>query len=121
MVSPSAPLPLAWGQIAPPLALQLQVKPVRPGGIASLTTEPPAARSPTLSTCTVYPTVPPGTAAPVPAVFTICSTGTDGSIALSVQGGALLAGAHNEPAGGSSVATFVICAGGAAANVAVIE
>src|SRR3569623_1193815 len=53
MVSYIAPLPLAFGQTAPPAAAQVQVELVRPNGIGSLTTVPFAPTLPVFVTTTV--------------------------------------------------------------------
>lgn len=56
---PMFPAPLAAGQAAPPDATHVQVAPVMPEGMVSLTPAPLTASGPRLATVMLYVTVPP--------------------------------------------------------------
>jgi hypothetical protein len=118
-VSFNAPVPLAFGQAAPPLAVQLQPWLAIPLGIGSATTVLAAFTVPVLLTTTVYTTVPPGVAVVVFALFAIFTCGTGGTVTMLLHGGGVFPGVHRLPVGGVPVAVFVTCAGGVALTIAV--
>src|SRR6202008_1214665 len=94
-VSWIAPEPSVFGQTAPPLAEQVQVKSVRPAGRGSVMMAPSALMLPVLVTMTVKSTVPPGLSSGVAVVLTICRMGVEGSTVLAMQGGSVLFGTQS--------------------------
>jgi hypothetical protein len=118
-VSFNAPVPLGFGQAAPPLATQVQVWLAMPVGIGSDTTVPAASTVPVLLATIVYTIVPLGVSVVVVVLFCTLTCGTGGTVTVLLHGGGALLGVHTPPAGGVALAVLVTCAGGEPFTVAV--
>jgi hypothetical protein len=115
IVSLIAPLPDAFGQDAPPLAVHVHIALAMPAGRGSVMSVFGAATEPEFSTTIVYAIVPFGRATVAAVVFVIETTGPAEATAVSEQ-----LPAHAPPAGGVIVAVFDTAAGGAAVAMAAI-
>jgi hypothetical protein len=119
IVSFSAPVPDAAGQIAPPEPTHVHDWLAMPAGRGSLRTVFGAATEPLLVTVTTKLTGPFGTTSVVVVLFSTETLAPAGKATLLLHGG-VDPPEQTPPAGGVAVATFVTVAGGVALTAALI-
>ncbi len=108
IVAFKAPEPLVAGQLTPPAAEQVQLKPLRLAGTGSLTCTLANGTLPVLATSTTYSTAPPGTRKVSVLVFRIESAGVRAAMSVLVLAPLLLTSVSTTPAGTTTIAVFTM-------------